>query len=250
MNIKTRKIIAKELLFLFTVMILGIIGFSCTYPYNFFKEHQIGRLNDSIKRIQNISDSLNNALGNYGWQPPITDSLVSDTTWLTATTNSLPPKKIGTNADGLPIFRKRIPAEKVYDNLIKEGYTVKNLGGGKDDFIKNISNPINANKFYLHLIDEGFTEKNLGTMDEFVKAMGVRNDYWEKKFKLETKIESLRQQAIKLNSQKNNIHHQIFSFRAQLTFGFFTILFFLIFLFGFRYLFYVLKWSINTLKIK
>lgn len=57
-------------------------------------------------------------------------------------------------------------SEKLYQNLIKSGFTEGNLGK-KDEFQKALENPISANKIYSHLRDAGLTEKNLGTLKEF-----------------------------------------------------------------------------------
>ena len=74
---------------------------------------------------------------------------------------------------GTPTVQPPVPqppvskGEKLYENLVKAGLSEKNLGGSKQNFIKNLSNPITANTFYSKLRDMGFTEKNLGTLKDF-----------------------------------------------------------------------------------
>lgn len=55
---------------------------------------------------------------------------------------------------------------KLYQNLIKDGYTHDNLGS-YDDFNKALQNPLTANKIYSGLRADGYTENNLGSLKEF-----------------------------------------------------------------------------------
>lgn len=64
-------------------------------------------------------------------------------------------------------------AEKLYDNLLKDGYTEKNLGK-KSDFINRVQNPIEANKLYSVLRNDGYSDKNLGDMVTFRNNLIVK----------------------------------------------------------------------------
>lgn len=55
---------------------------------------------------------------------------------------------------------------KLYQNLIKDGYTTTNLGS-YDEFNKALQDPIKANKIYSGLRSDGYTEDNLGSLKEF-----------------------------------------------------------------------------------
>lgn len=66
-------------------------------------------------------------------------------------------------------------AEKLYNNLVKTGFTEKQLGK-KDEFLQAIQNPINANKIYSGLRVAGLTEDNLGTMKEFHDAFSLKKN--------------------------------------------------------------------------
>lgn len=57
-------------------------------------------------------------------------------------------------------------SDKLYQTLLKDGYTPKNLGT-LDEFSERVKNPINANKLYSTLMTDGYTEKNLGTLKDF-----------------------------------------------------------------------------------
>ena len=58
---------------------------------------------------------------------------------------------------------------KLYNNLLKEGYTVKNLGS-QDEFAQAVSDPVKADKIYSGLINDGYTEKNLGSKEDFMST--------------------------------------------------------------------------------
>ena len=62
---------------------------------------------------------------------------------------------------------------KLYQNLIKDGYTVHNLGS-YEDFDKALQNPITANKIYSGLRTDGYTEQNLGSMKDFQTTFGEK----------------------------------------------------------------------------
>ncbi len=156
MNIQTKKIIAREFLILLIVIGLGIIGFLSIYPYNLYRNKQIEDLSNIINRKQKGIDSLNITIGRNldtirdttqaglpilkkksTWEPSIYDAgrVLPPPPPKLLTKSSL----IDTDEYGIPIKRKKIPAEKLYENLLKAGYTETNLGT-KDEFIGHIEN--------------------------------------------------------------------------------------------------------------
>lgn len=62
---------------------------------------------------------------------------------------------------------------KLYNNLLKDGYTVENLGT-VDKFTSAISDSARADKIYSNLISDGYTEKNLGTKDDFLSTFSQK----------------------------------------------------------------------------
>ncbi len=67
--------------------------------------------------------------------------------------------------DGKP---KPSKSSKLYNSLLNEGYTVKNLGL-EEEFNKRISDPVKAGKIYDALIADGYTPQNLrGSKESFV----------------------------------------------------------------------------------
>jgi hypothetical protein len=267
MNLKTQKIIAREFLTLLIVIGLGLFGFLCTYPYNFYKNQEIGNFDKRIGKLQSGLDSIYRVLG-YDWHPPVEDSLVTDTLLPNGYSLvrkegellPLPPPKRNllktTNSDtdkyGVPIIRKKIPAEKIYEGLINSGYNIDNLGGDKDDFIRHVQKTSNSINLYENLIGQGFTISTLGTKVEFLKAIKVIDKYWINRITLNNRTQKIQLEIKKLNNQKKNIEQQILPFanheNSQVRFGFLTGILSLILLFGFRYIFYAVRWSIKTLR--
>jgi hypothetical protein len=58
MNIKTKKIIAREFLIFLICIAIGIVTFLTIYPYNYFKRNQIDGLTKDISEKRKLSDSL------------------------------------------------------------------------------------------------------------------------------------------------------------------------------------------------
>lgn len=59
--------------------------------------------------------------------------------------------------------------QKLYQNLINDGYTDKNLGS-QDDFLKALADPVKSAKIYQGLRTDGYTAANLGAPQEFTTS--------------------------------------------------------------------------------
>lgn len=57
-------------------------------------------------------------------------------------------------------------ASKLYNNLLKDGYTKQNLGS-ESDFIKMATTKEGAAKLHANLLKDGYTESNLGDLNSF-----------------------------------------------------------------------------------
>jgi len=66
-------------------------------------------------------------------------------------------------------------ASKLYNNLMKEGYTKDNLGS-EDEFTKALLNPQTADKIYTKLRGDGYSEDNLGKKDEFLSSFSQKKN--------------------------------------------------------------------------
>lgn len=264
MKLKTKKIIAREFLLLIAVLTASVIGFIGTYPYNSYWVAKSKSSEKEINTKQKIIDSLNLVLGkslnkgldttsaglpifNMGkvWQPPATDPEVG--------LAPPPPKILNANAAsdtdeyGIPIKRKKIPVEKIYDNLLKAGYTVANVGT-KDEFVQKLQNLKNGDKLYKVLQREGFTEVQLGTEEEFLKAISIKDNYWNERIRIYNQINDIGLQITKLNQRKSDANLKILTIQEQQRFAFLFFIILLTGIFGLRYLGYTVKYSLKILK--
>lgn len=64
--------------------------------------------------------------------------------------------------------------QKLYQNLINDGYTDKNLGS-QDDFLKALADPVKSTKIYQGLRTDGYTVANLGSPQEFTTSFQKKN---------------------------------------------------------------------------
>jgi hypothetical protein len=63
-------------------------------------------------------------------------------------------------------------ASQLYNQLLKEGYTEKNLYGGEQNFINKVSTKEGASKLFAQLKSEGYTDKNLyGGENNFINNL-------------------------------------------------------------------------------
>ena len=63
-------------------------------------------------------------------------------------------------------------ASQLYSQLLKEGYTEKNLYGGEQNFINKVSTKEGASKLFAQLKGEGYSDKNLyGGLDNFINTL-------------------------------------------------------------------------------
>ncbi|MBE7440841.1 MAG: hypothetical protein HS119_00090 [Flavobacteriales bacterium] len=58
MKLQTKKIIAREFLVLTITIVIGLIAFALTYPYNLYRHNQVGNLEKTISEKTTLSDSL------------------------------------------------------------------------------------------------------------------------------------------------------------------------------------------------
>lgn len=58
LEIQTKKLIAREFLFLLAVIFTALVVFLCTYPYNAYKHHQLEDLSKVIVSNYSVIDSL------------------------------------------------------------------------------------------------------------------------------------------------------------------------------------------------
>jgi hypothetical protein len=216
MKLTTKKIIAREFLTLTLVLTIGLISFLCTYPYNAFKRKQVENKSAIISEKTKLTDSLSisykTKLDKQNWffEKFSNHYDLSDDT----------------------TFDERYEIWKKFDNwALKDSINYRwehEWGGENTSFLKSIGFP---NPKSL----QSFIEKNRITkMDSsnFNSSLAINSE------------------IALLSKSKNDNDSKILSYSEQIEFGLKALIICFIILFGFRYLFYSLKWSIKTLKQK
>lgn len=93
-------------------------------------------------------------------------------------------------------------ADKLYKNLLNDGYTFNKLGT-EQEFVKKISDSAYASDFYDFLISEGYTERNLGTKNEFLSTFVIVKGSDE--IQKEQRMKTLTAKMDSYNNQKNSL---------------------------------------------
>jgi len=215
MKLTTKKIIAREFLTLTLVLTLGLISFLCTYPYNAYKRNQAKNISSEIseksKKADTLSLTFKNKLGQQKW-----------------------------------FFDKYSNQWDISGDVI------------------NTSDKLWKRLDYLALNDSiKYKWQNVWDKDliAFNKKIGFSNPEEFQSFidkNRVTKIDSANyDSSLAINSEialltknKKNYESEILSYNEQTEFGLKALIICFIILFGFRYLFYSLKWSLKTLKQK
>jgi|GEM_PF-3568400 len=259
MKTGAKKIIAREFLMLIAVLVLGLLVFLFTFPYNLYKKHQATNLEDSIVNTQKLYDSINRSLNKGNWYPPIKDQEVissSDTGFVMKADNlpKLPKGFTLLQKKLLPLYSffrlandPKIPSAQLYENLKADGYGTENIGS-EIEFIHKLKSDKKAKQLYSLLIIDGYTIKSLSTEQNFSNAMKIKSEYWDRAYNLEEESRHLIKQFNKLNNQKANLELETLTFKDQVRLGLLAILFSSSILFVFRYIYYAIRWSIKTLK--
>jgi hypothetical protein len=214
MNLTTKKIIAREFLTLTLVLTIGLISFLCTYPYNTYKRYQVENksteISEKSKMIDTLSQSFKNKINQRKW---LFDKYTKQ--WDSGDEFNTPDK-----------LWKRLDFLALNDSI---KFNWKNVWD-KDliAFNKEIgfSNPDDF---------QSFIDKNRITKLDSLN--------FDSSLSINSKIALLTQ-------NKKDYESKILSYNLQTEFGLKALIICFIILFGFRYLFYSLKWSLKILKQK
>jgi hypothetical protein len=133
-----------------------------------------------ICSVYNDGDRYFAIAGNFfelkseAWHSPVIDSIVSkdsaayaDSSKMADITTLPPPPPKYIPADTNSLSNNLTHIQKLYYNLLKYGYSEKNLGT-ESEFSTNIKDPKKATKLYNALRKDGFSEHSLGTLKEFL----------------------------------------------------------------------------------
>ena len=210
MNIKFKKIIARELLIFIIVLVIGFISFLCTYPYKWIKLSQLETDNNIISFQKQLADSLSE---------PFDHKTINGKDYLSRVYSALQLKAINHQINDFnypdTIFRTKILTDKNYRYYIYK--TIVKLIGGFD-----VTKP---------------------QFDEAINQQLTLEDI-EQKEKSNRILENLKELVYK----KQQTSASILTFNEQLSFGIKCTIIAIFLLFILRYLFYSITWSIKTLN--
>ena len=216
MKLTTKKIIAREFLTLTLVLTLGLISFLCTYPYNAFKRNQAENKSTEISKKTKLADSLSITY----------KSKIDKQNWFF--------EKFSKHYDlsGDTTIDSSNEIWKLYERFaLIDGFKYR---WEKKWTKENIT-------FFSEI---GFS--NPETLCSFINKNRI------------TKLDSTNyDSSVVINSEiailtksKNDNDNKILTYNEQTEFGLKALIIYFIILFGFRYLFYSLNWSLKTLKQK
>lgn len=213
MNIKTKKIIAREFLIFLICVVIALVTFLTIYPYNYFKRNQIDSLTKEISEKKLISDSLSKSYKlkteKQFW---FTDKYISKF--------DLPRNKDYNNA-------------KVWNRL----YEIAKSDSVRYKWEKTWDKELIAfNK-----------ELGFDTPQSFQNFI-LTNIIYTKDIEQNKAAEKINSEVDILQNKMSETYKKIVSTESQLRTAGLAFIISVVILFLFRYLFYGIKWSIRTLK--
>lgn len=228
MKLKVKKIIAREFLILIVIATISFITFISVYAYNHYYQNKIDNLTNKISAKKILQDSLGNST-----KAKKEKQLWFANEYYKSYDFDTPKRKLDFYTEsGLPIFGESQNL-KMFDRLIE----------------------VNKKDSLLTM----FTRNNI--FDEFGKHFNFKTPGEFKNFVTENTItssdlEKLKQSNIIANEirplelEKDSAQEKLVSSKNHKHLVIMTFLYSFIILFLFRYSFYGIKWSINTLKQK
>jgi len=215
MRLETKKIIAREFIMLIATLALAIVAFLGTYIYNFYQHNQVDKLDKRISDKTVIADSLtkpyNSKLNNQKW---FYDKNNEKVDLSDAEYNS--PYKLW---------------KRLYDLSVKDSIKAK------------------FDKVWTVEIKDLLRELNLETPEK-LKTFIDNSRITQTDSSNFSKASIIYSELSSIKSVKRNHQDKVLDINKQLRFGMWTFIIGLICLFGIRYLYYAIKWSLKTLKQK
>jgi hypothetical protein len=212
MNLKTKKTIAREFLYFLISCAIGIITFTATYISNTIKKNQIQNIEAKIFDKKNISDSLSKQFKNK----------IDNQSWFYVEFNN----KVSNHYKSYEKLWKRLENLSLNDSVEYKwnNHWEKSLINFNNEM--GFKNPKEFNNFII--------KNSLTKNEKYIKD-------------LSTKIEL---EIMTLYKSKKQIINKIHPPEIQSEYGKLAIIISLIILFGLRYLYYSVKWSLKILKVK
>ncbi|HMT00408.1 MAG TPA: hypothetical protein PKA12_16765 [Saprospiraceae bacterium] len=213
MNLEIKKTIAREFLILIFSLSIGFVSFLCTYPYNTFKRYKKEQINSEIIKKNKLYDSISalyiSKIENQEW---FFNKLVSNYSLIRET--------------------KYNTREKLWKRL--NTLASKDSIKYKWDF---------SNKDFLDFHNEiGFSDP------EALQTFILKNRLSKKDSINYNTGKAIKLEINELGKNMRQTERNILSFKNQIQTGKQTFFICVILLFGIRYLFYSIAWSLNVLR--
>jgi predicted PurR-regulated permease PerM len=262
MNIKTKKIIAKEILILLAISAITVLFFCILNLNNTYQRYHNKSLTKDFNSNQNKIDSLNKQLLDFNNKDKFISNIYNQYGRLNNNKNN--------EQNGLPIGFPILPKGFKLDEKIGEieddngfvdvlgllsfkyiliNFDKKNETPIKYDGKKFTYDLLNSNKFRNEIYEKlktYYNDVNCNTLEKFENKIGIVDTIKINNIQSDLKIlytENGKLQKDISNTVENSIEKErIIKFSINFFFALF-ILFFIL-----RYIYYVGKWSISTLK--
>ena len=214
MDIKTKRIIAREFLIFILAIGISIISFLLTFTYNYYLNNEIKKASSAIIIEQNNADSL---MKPFELKKIKLDKIQNNIKDLYSIMNSSSLKGSFSSYEELSIY-------------LSEEKNVK-------DIFEGIISYKEFKKLFLGY-DDFFSLVGTNEAEKLTKSDSL--NYHKGKILLE-EINSIEK-------NKKSYYSKLLSLKEQLMFSLYTFFVLIIFLFIFRHIYYAIKWSFYTLK--
>lgn len=215
MKLTTKKLIAREFLIMILVLTIGLISFFCTYPYNAYKRKQVENksieISEKSKKVDTLSLSFKNKIDQQNW-----------------------------------FFEKYSNHWDISGDIIN---TSEKLWQRLDFLALNDSIKYKWQNVWDKELLAFNKEIGFSNPDEFKSFIDKNRITKEDSSNYESSL-AINSEIALLTKNKKDYESEILSYNEQKEFGLKALIICFFILFGFRYLFYSLKWSLKTLKQK
>jgi hypothetical protein len=214
MKLKSKKIIAREIIVLAIVFAIGIITFSLTFLYNSFKINQEKIVTSEILSKTHLFDSLN-----------ISDQGINNT----------------------------ITIDDSAFKLLHEFDSTKGRGLSYQELKLLILNSKDR-KSYFDEYNDQMEFKNFAEFEDLIQTDQSKIEFDKNKLRIdsikELKVTTLQDEIAKLKQSKSNLTKGIITKEEQYDFSFWIMIISAILLILLRYVYYGISWSISILRIQ
>lgn len=159
---------------------------------------------------------------------------------------NISPQSSQAKPDNIDVAHPPPPARRaLYKYLVQDKLYTKSF----EAFNKQFSMPEKIHKLYMFVTDKGRYSKGEDAFNkQFFPDVPMQTTYNKLPTPDNNQLERDSLIIAKLTTQKSDIEDKILTFKDQVKFGIVMTIIFSLFFFGFRYLFYAVKWSVKTLK--